>query len=211
MYSIQNTTCLSEEGTVVCVCVCVRELVHTCEQLQTTLYELFRPIRPHQYSVSLSLYGHLPSLYFYRPKSDTCKTCDTLNTKISSVENPAAKGILESELRLHQCKSECAYQQHKEDTALSQSSQDVDMITFDLQQSHPTPKLATCVVFYKRKMCTYNLGVHDCSNKRGFMFMWPESVTSRGSHEVCSCVFKYLGVNSTGASHLIAYSDDCGG
>ena len=135
----------------------------------------------------------------------------TLNTKISSVENPAAKGILESELRLHQCKSECGYQQHKEDTALSQSSQDVDMITFDLQQSHPTPKLATCVVFYKHKMCTYNLGVHDCSNKRGFMFMWPESVTSRGSHEVCSCVFKYLGVNSTGASHLIAYSDDCGG
>ena len=41
--------------------------------------------------------------------------------------------------------------------------------------------------------------------------MWPESVASRGSHEVCSCVFKYLGMNSTGGSHLIAYSDACGG
>ena len=69
--------------------------MHTCEQLQTTLYELFRPIGPHQCSVSLSLYRHF-SLYFYRPKSDTCKTCDTLNTKISSEENPAAKRILES-------------------------------------------------------------------------------------------------------------------
>ena len=85
------------------------------------------------------------------------------------------------------------------------------MITIDLQQSLPTPKLATNVVFYKRQMWTYNLGVHDYSNGRGFMFMWPESVASRGSHEVCSCVFKYLGMNSTGASHLIAYSDACGG
>ena len=153
MYSIQNTTCLSE-GTVVCVCVCMRELVHTCEQLQTTLYELFWPIGPPQCSVSLSVYRHLPSLYFYRPKSDTCKTFDTLNTKISSEENPAAKRILESGLRLHQCKSERAYQQLKEGTDLSQSSQNVDMITFDLQQSLPTPKLATSVVFYKRQMWT---------------------------------------------------------
>ena len=144
-------------------------------------------------------------MYCYRSKSDTCKTCNTVNTKISSEENPAAKRILESELRLHQCKAERAYQQLKEDTALSQSSQNVDMITFDLQQSLPTPKLATSVVFYKRQMWTYNLGVHDCSNGRGFTFVWLESVAStRGSHEVCSCVFKYLGMNSTGACNLIA-------
>ena len=162
--------------------------------------------------LSCVLFIYLPSLYpLYRPKSDTCKTCHTLNTNISSEENPAAKSLLESELRLHQCKAERAYQQLKEDTALSQSSQNIDMITFDLQQSLPTPKLATNVVFYKRQMWTYNLGVHNCSNGKGFMFMWPESVASRGSQEVCSCVLNYLRMGSTEASHLIVYSDACGG
>ena len=85
------------------------------------------------------------------------------------------------------------------------------MITFDLQQSLPTPKLATNVVFYKRQMWTYNLGIHDSSTGKGFMFMWPESVASRGSQEVCSCVLKYLALSNTAATHLIVYSDACGG
>ena len=85
------------------------------------------------------------------------------------------------------------------------------MITFDLQQLLPTPKLVTNVVFYKRQMWTYNLGVHDCSNGKGFMHMWAESVALRGWHEVCSCVLKQLCMTSTEATHLIVYSDASGG
>lgn len=149
--------------------------------------------------------------FFYRPKSDTCKTCDSLNVRISAEEDSSAKRALETERKLHHCKAERAYQQLKEDTALSQLSQDVDTINFDLQQSLPTPKLATNVVFYKCQMWTYNLGVHDCSSGKGFMFMWPESVASRGSQEVCSCVFKYLRMRESETSHLMVYSDACGG
>ena len=135
---------------------------------------------------------------------------DLLNTKISSEEDGASKGLLESELRLHQRKTECAYHQLKEDTALRQSSQDVNMITFDLHRSLPTPKLATNVFFTSTRCGHKIFGIHDPSTGRGFMFMWPESITSRGSLEVCSCVLKYLALSNTAVTHLIVYRYACG-
>jgi hypothetical protein len=100
---------------------------------------------------------------------------------------------LEWELQLHYCKAEGAYQQLKEDTALRRMSSDVDMFMFDLQQSLPTPKLAPNIFsFYKRQMWTNNLGIHDCLNEKGYMYMWPESIASRGSQEIASCLFKHF-------------------
>ena len=131
--------------------------------------------------------------------------------RISAKEDAQAKSQLECELHLHHCKAERTYQQLKEDSALSRTSSDVDMFTFDLQQSLPTPKLATNIVFYKRQMWTYNLGVHDCSNERGYMYMWPECIASRGSQEIGSCLLKHFRTAQSQASHLIAFSDACGG
>ena len=63
---------------------------------------------------------------------------------------------------------------------------DVDMLTFDLEQSLPTPNFSTNIVFYKQQMWTYNLGIHDGTNEKRFMYMWPESVASRGSQDIAS-------------------------
>ena len=43
------------------------------------------------------------------------------------------------------------------------------------------------------------------------MHMWDESIALRGSQEVGSCILTYLKGNPTPATHLIAYSDSCGG
>ena len=43
------------------------------------------------------------------------------------------------------------------------------------------------------------------------MHMWDESIASRGSQDISSCIFTYLRGNPTSATHLIAYSDSCGG
>ena len=118
---------------------------------------------------------------------------------------------LKAELQLHHRRAERAYQQLREDTALAQCSDDVDTITFDLQQSLPTPTLTVNVVFYKRQLWVYNLGVHDCATEGGYMHMWDESTASCGSQEVSSCIFTYLRGNRTPATQLIAYSDSCGG
>ena len=85
------------------------------------------------------------------------------------------------------------------------------MITFDLQQALPSPKLTTNVVFYKRQLWSYNLGVHDCSDGKGYMFMWSENIASRGSQEICSSILRFLRLKESNADHLIAFSDSCGG
>ena len=66
-------------------------------------------------------------------KSDTCKTCDTLKTKIEAEEDKTAKAQLVGECELNHAKVEQAYQQLKEDTALAKSDPTVFFISFDLQ------------------------------------------------------------------------------
>lgn len=41
--------------------------------------------------------------------------------------------------------------------------------------------------------------------------VWNENITSRESHEMASCLIKYLSTNlSAQAKHLLLYSDACG-
>ena len=134
-----------------------------------------------------------------------------MKVKVDAETNTVTKQQLNGEWELHKRKAERAYQQLKEDTALSKSTSDVDAITFDLQQSLPTPVLTTNVVFYKRQLWTYNLGIHDCKTSKAYMHMWHEGTASRGSQEVASCVRRHLKSNESTAKHLIAFSDACGG
>ena len=147
----------------------------------------------------------------YRPRTDTCKVCDEMKVKVDTEMDPVTKQQLNREWELHKRKAERAYQQIKEDTTLAKSTNDVDTITFDLQQSLPTPVLTTNFVFYKRQLWTNNLGIHDCKTSKGYMYMLHEGIASRGSQEIASCLCQHLKTNGSTAKHLIAFSDACGG
>ena len=144
----------------------------------------------------------MPLILYCRPRSDTCKICDAKKIQCDATTDEHALSRLKAELQLHHRKAERAYQQLREDTALAQCSDDVDTITFDLQQSLPTPTLTVNVVFYKRQLWVYNLGIHNCATEKGYMHMWDESIASRGSQDISSCIFTYLRGNPT-SIHLI--------
>ena len=126
-------------------------------------------------------------------------------------EDEATLAQLKGEWELHLCRLERAHLQLK-DTALSKSDPNFMLVTFDLQQSLPTPILMTNVVFYKRQFWTYNLGVHDCRSRKGYMYVWHEEGTaSQGSSEIDSCILKHIQITNPSETHLITFSDSCGG
>lgn len=59
----------------------------------------------------------------------------------------------------------------------------------DLQQ---TPMLSVGPAFYKRKLWTFNFGIHDCAKNKRYMFLWDETIRKIGSDEVSSCILKYI-------------------
>jgi hypothetical protein len=151
------------------------------------------------------------NLSFGRPKSDTCKSCDTYKVKTESEKDETKLIQLRGQWELHLRKAEQTYHQLREDTALCQSEPNCLVLTFDLQQSLPTPVLTTNIVYYKRQLWTYNFGIHECRTGRGHMYVWHEGMASRGSHEMGSCILKHCQATNPASSHLITYSDSCGG
>lgn len=99
----------------------------------------------------------------------------------------------------------------REGTALSKSTSNIEMLTFDLEQALATPLLTTNVVLYKRQLWAYNLGIHDCKTGKGCMHMWHKGIASQGSHEMGSCLLLHLRNMQSRATKLILYSNSCGG
>ena len=86
-----------------------------------------------------------------------------------------------------------------------------DMYTFNFQQNLPLPTLTHSDVFYCRQLWVYNFGIHDCVSDKGIMHLWDETTAKQGSSEVASCLHQCLSQRSTGAKHLVLFSDGCAG
>lgn len=177
----------------------------------TIMYNLYS--EQEQNPVSKPIYTkqfHKTGLKFKRPALDTCTTCDTLNSSIKNA-NADERSILETQLREHQEAADRAYASKKFDIQLSKSQPNLLVFTFDLQQVLPTPRLTSGNVFYKRQLNTYNLTIHNCTDGSSNHFMWHEAIGKRGSVEIASCLYKFLQSVPSQISHVIFYSDTCGG
>ncbi|GFY53426.1 uncharacterized protein TNIN_488201 [Trichonephila inaurata madagascariensis] len=68
--------------------------------------------------------------------------------------------------------------------------------SFDLQKALPYPKLTSSVAYYKRNMLlsTYvlNLGIHNFHNDNVYMYVWDETIASRGAQKIVSCILKHV-------------------
>jgi len=87
---------------------------------------------------------------------------------------------------------------------------EVVVMYFDLQKALPTPKISTEDVYYRRQLWVYNLGIHPSLNDP-WMSLWAEHEGGKGSHEITSCILRYLQTSNPQARHLVAWSDSCGG
>ena len=153
------------------------------------------------------------SISFKIPKSDTSSECDSINIVIQEAKNKNNLELL-NQLKqrqdFHHRKAQTGEDVIKTSTALGKDLETY-VITFDLQQALPMPKLSTGPTFYKKKLFCYNFSIHSCSENQGYFYTWDESTAGRGADEIASCVLKHFSMKNIRASKLIAVSDNCCG
>lgn len=161
------------------------------------------------YFVFREIFNKEFNLHFHPPISDSCKKCDLFNIKIKSTVDEVIKRQLEIERELHQRKAQSARDSLQQDAQLSKEG-DITVICFDLMKTLPTPVLTTGICYYKRQLWTYCFSIHNMATNDSYMFVWNESVASRGPQEVGSCILYYI-KNFVATKKLVMYSDQCGG
>jgi len=163
----------------------------------TILYNLYKEycVEKNTVPVSIDIYRRTFNndfnLHFHAPRTDTCGKCDTYNIKKNITTDEGELRTLDVEHELHLRKAELARTSMKDDAKISKDDPSVYSFTFDLEKALAFPKLTTTQAYYKRNMYVYNLGCHELKTGLGFMYGWDETVASRGSQEVTSCVMKH--------------------
>ena len=148
---------------------------------------------------------------FYIPKTDTCNTCDTLKIQIDAAVHDE-KTELTSQLNSHHDRAENVRSNFTKAIQLSKEDPSILVFSFDMQQTTPLPKINTSIVFYKRQLWLYNLGIHTCHNDNGYMMVWTENEGKRGATEVCSSIHKFLSlIELKNYKKIKTFSDSCGG
>lgn len=151
------------------------------------------------------------NLRFHRPHTDTCSRCDSLQNIIKHSTNEVHVKSAKVSLEIHQREAEKACKAKDLDVITHKNRTDTAVVCFDLQQTLPTPLLATSRVFYLRQLWTYNFCVHNLLTGEADMYSWDETVAGRGSEEIGSCLIHFIKSLSPNVTKLIAYSDSCGG
>ena len=92
------------------------------------------------------------------PTIDDCNTCSKLKIEISEPKKTDPE--LTNIQKLNLMKS---YEQNTDNS--------VAVVAIDLQQALPTPKLTCNAQYYKRKIWTYNFGVHNVRTGASTMYV----------------------------------------
>lgn len=167
------------------------------------------PVKEHYYRY---LFNTKFNLHFYVPKKDTCKKCDIFKIQISNNGlSDEEKQALEAAHEHHLRKAEKSRACMKEDGELAKSNPDTYVISMDLQKALPFPVLTVSDAYYTRNMYCYNFGIHNLSTDSGIFYVWDETVASRGSQEISSCLLKHIKSQAQHKKHVVIYSDTCAG
>ncbi|CAG9814746.1 unnamed protein product [Phaedon cochleariae] len=180
------------------------EYKRCCETDQRKISSLF---------VFRDVFNHSFDLSFHRPQKSTCQKCDNFNIILKTELDDVKKRNTELEKTLHQRKAGAVKTLKKKEIDEAKNSIGLKHVAvFDLQRTLPVPALSTSVAYYKRQMWVFNLCIHDEVRNVGHMFIWDESIASRGAQEIVSCLIKYISLLPDTPNKIInLYSDACGG
>ncbi|KAJ8886595.1 hypothetical protein PR048_012807, partial [Dryococelus australis] len=108
---------------------------------------------------------------------------------------------------IHQIKAESAWTGLQNDSEEEkQADRNMTSIAFVFMKTLQTPVLTTGICYYKRRLWTYCLDIHDlCTNQATI-----KNNASHGPQEIGSCLLHYIKKN-VATKQLTVYSNQCGG
>lgn len=145
-------------------------------------------------------------------KKDTCNTCDKLEV-LKNTGSLEEQNKFNLEKQNHLTLASEARNTMNTDRKRAEEDEHLEVLTFDMEKTLPLPRIPTSVVFYKRQLWLYNLGIHTAKKNKGHCYIWLEGVAGRGAQEVGSCLFRHImeDADMAACKNLILWSDSCGG
>ena len=141
---------------------------------------------------------------------DTCKYCDEF--KVLQDQSSSNRPEIALQHKEHHQRAEQARLELQLAEAEAKTNKELLVFTFDMEKTQLLPKMNTSVVFYKRQLWVYNVGIHTCHDRQGFMCLWTEGEAKRGSAEVCSSILAFLrDVSMENFKNVKIFSDCCSG
>lgn len=187
----------------------------TSETTLTLMYSMYKE----EYSDPVS-YAKYKNIFYSKfnltrkaLKKDTCNRCDSFNAQAKSVTTEEDKRKIKQQHEDHLAIANEAQTLMKEDLKRASEDRNIEVLTFDMQKTLPLPRIPTNIVFYKRVLWLYNLGIHSGKHNKGYCYMWLEGEAGRGAQEVGSCIIKHVKTHfiNENIKELILWSDSCGG
>jgi hypothetical protein len=127
---------------------------------------------------------------FHLPRKDQCELCN-----VYSRGNEAFKATIQSKFETHMKENKLAIALKRQDRkdAGNQPTKIV-FATTDLQKQLNTPQDNTGILYYLRKLSTYNSTVVEAAgnNLTATCYVWNEVEGKRGANEVASCVRQFI-------------------
>lgn len=140
-------------------------------------------------------------LSIHKPKKDMCSLC--LNYLKGDKDK---KAELEERYKTH-IEEKTAVREKKKEAKQFADSKTVAVV-FDLQQTIYMPRCNDCQIFYKRRLSTFNFTIYNLKTKECDCYVWHEGISSKGSCEVATCLYKFLTeLDKDGVEEVHLFSD----
>ncbi|CAG5002002.1 unnamed protein product [Parnassius apollo] len=148
------------------------------------------------------------NLSFFVPRKDQCLIC----TNYAKADTEK-KRELEDDYLAHQERKKICNREKEKDKVRSNTDEHFSSVTFDLQAVLQIPASDVGLLYYSRKLCVYNLTIHEATlPNNAFCFTWSEVNGRKGSSEIGTILLHYL-LNCVcdNVTEISLFSDTCGG
>ena len=142
------------------------------------------------------------NLAFHRPMRDQCDLCKSFQNS-----NNDEKAKLQEEYDRH-ISNKLLSRASKDSDKLKAKAADTDFVAacFDLEEVLLTPHSFESVLYYKRRLNTFNFTLYNMGTKDGYCYVWNKTMACRGASEIASCVLHFIKTMSESGKNLLYFT-----